>query len=157
MQLPNTNNAPVPEELNSLDFLPDGTVALSNSKTSVNFAFRVYGLTFQANTRLIESGQVLQIAADIGSDPYTADGADLRDSAHALIRASQNIPACRLMISRQKRIYCVGRAHLAEPWTPTTLIAAAAGLLLEVRPYLLVLRDILPKWPADDSAAPALQ
>lgn len=147
MQMPSKMNTPVPDEMSGLDFLADGTVALSNSKTNVEFSFNAYGLTFSANTRLIEAGPVLQIAADIGGDPYTAEGPDLRDSAHAVIRASQNVPACRLMVSRQKRIYCVGRIHVAEPWTPTSLLAAAAGLILEVRPYLLVLRDILPKWP----------
>ena len=145
--MPNTSSNPVPEELLGLDFLPDGTVAISNGKTNVVFSFQAYGLTFSANTRLIDTGPVLQIAADIGSDPYTAEGAALRDHAHAIIRASQGVPACRLMVSRQKRIYCVGRAAISEPWTPTSLLAAAAGLILEVRPYLLVLRDILPKWP----------
>ena len=145
--MPNSSSNPAPDELHGLDFLPDGTVALSNSKTNVAFSFQAYGLTFSANTRLIESGPVLQISADIGSDPYTAEGAELRDSAHAIIRASQGVPACRLMVSRQKRMYCVGRAEITEPWTPTSLLTAAAGLILEVRPYLLVLRDILPKWP----------
>jgi hypothetical protein len=62
------------------------------------------------------------------------------------------------MVSRQKRIYCVGRARLAEPWTPAALLTAAAGLILEARPYLMVLRDILPKWPrAASAASPLLQ
>lgn len=145
--MPTPINTPMPEELSGVDFLPDGTLALSNHKSNVNFSFQAYGLTFAANTRLVEAGPVLQIAADIGGDPYTAEGAEMRDTAHAIIRASHNVPACRLMVSRQKRIYCVGRAHVSEPWKPTTLIAAAAGLLLEIRPYLIVLRDILPRWP----------
>lgn len=158
MQMPNSMTNPVPDELSELDFLADGTLALKNGKGHVEFSFNAYGLNFSCNTRLIETGPILQIAADIGSDPYTAEGADLRDSAHAIIRASQDAPACRLMVSRQKRIYCVGRARLAEPWTPTALLAAAAGLILEVRPYLMVLRDILPKWPqAESAASPLLQ
>lgn len=152
-----TINTPMPDELSGLDFSPDGTVAFSNNKANVAFSFQAYGLTFSANTRLIETGPVLQIAADIGSDPYTAEGAELRDTAHAIIRASHGVPACRLMVSRQKRIYCVGRAHVSEPWTPTTLITAAVGLLLEIRPYLLVLRDVLPKWPNPQAGAGAPQ
>ena len=153
MQMPNSMTNPVPDELSELDFLPDGTIALRNGSGHVEFSFHAYGLNFSCNTRLIEAGPILQIAAEIGSDPYTAEGADLRDSAHAIIRASQDAPACRLMVSRQKRIYCVGRARLAEPWTPTALLTAAAGLILEARPYLMVLRDILPKWPQAASAA----
>jgi hypothetical protein len=145
MPIPMTNQ--VPDELGDVDLLSDGTLALKNGKGHVEFSFSAYGLNFSCNTRLIESGPILQITAEIGCDPYTAEGVHLRDSAHALIRASQEAPACRLMVSRQKRIYCVGRARVAEPWTPTALLTAAASLILEVRPYLLVLRDILPKWP----------
>jgi hypothetical protein len=156
MQMPISMSSPAPEELSDVDFLADGTVALKNGKGHVEFSFSAYGLTFSCNTRLIESGPILQIAAEIGSDPYTADGVHLRDSAHAIIRASQEAPACRLMVSRQKRIYCVGRAHVVQPWTPSALLTAAAGLLLEVRPYLMVLRDILPKWPQNAAGASAL-
>jgi hypothetical protein len=157
MQMPIPMTNPAPEELSDLDFLADGTLALKNGKGHVEFSFGAYGLYFSCNTRLIESGPILQIAAEIGSDPYTAEGSNLRDSAHAVIRASQDAPACRLMVSRQKRIYCVGRARVAEPWTPAALLTAAAGLILEVRPYLMVLRDILPKWPQNAAGAPALQ
>ena len=158
MQMPIPTTNPAPEELSDLDFLADGTLALKNGTGHVEFSFNAYGLNFSCNTRLIEAGPILQIAAEIGSDPYTAEGAHLRDSAHAIIRASQDAPACRLMVSRQKRIYCVGRARLAEPWTPTALLTVAAGLILEARPYLMVLRDILPKWPqAASVASPLLQ
>lgn len=156
MQMPNSMTNPVPTELSELEFLSDGAVALKNGKGHVEFSFNVYGLNFFCNTRLIEGGPILQIAADIGSDPYTAEGAYLRDNAHAVIRASQDAPACRLMVSRQKRIYCVGRARLAEPWTPTALLTAAASLILEVRPYLLVLRETLPKWPQASAPASSL-
>lgn len=153
MQMPIAMSNPIPAELSEVDFLPDGTVALKNGKANVEFSFNAYGLSFSCNTRLIDAGPVLQISAEVGSDPYTAEGADLRDTTHAIIRASQGAPACRLIVSRQKRIYCVGRAHLTEPWTPTALLAAAAGLLLEVRPYLMALRDILPRWPQTGTPA----
>jgi len=65
---------------------------------------------------------------------------------HAIIRSSHTSPSCRLMVSKQKHIYCVGKAHLSETWTPTALLTAAAELVLEARPYLMVLRDVLPRW-----------
>jgi hypothetical protein len=156
MQMPISTTNPAPEELSGVDFLADGTLALKNGKGHVEFSFNAYGLNFSCNTRLIETGPILQITAEIGSDPYTAEGAHLRDSAHAIIRASQDAPACRLMVSRQKRIYCVGRARLAEPWTPTALLTAAADHNQEARPYLMIRRDILPKWPQATSAASPL-
>jgi hypothetical protein len=146
------NRPPAPDEMKELDVLDDGSVALKRERANVAFGFKACGLPFTAETRLTDAGPVLQIAADIGGDPYTAEGAEMREAVHAVIRYSHTSPSCRLMVSKQKRIYCVGKAHLAETWTPTALLTAAAELVLEARPYLMVLRDIMPRW-----AKPALR
>lgn len=138
--------SPGPVELNALDVLADGSVALKQERSNVEFAFKACGLSFSAMARLSDSGPVLQIAANVGGDPYSAEGADMRKAVHAIIRSSHSSPSCRLMVSRQKRIYCVGKARLGESWTPTALLTAAAELVLEARPYLMVLRDVLPRW-----------
>lgn len=141
------NRTATPAELSDVDILSDGSVALNQERTTLEFSFRACSLAFSATTRLVESGPVLQIAADIAGDPYSAEGAEMREAVHAIIRSSQASPSCRLMLSRQKRIFCIGRARLDDIWTPTALLAAAAELILEARPYLMVLRDVLPRWP----------
>ena len=137
---------PAPAELNEVDVLADGSVALKQERSNVEFAFKACGLPFSATTRLTESGPVLEIAANVTGAPYSAEGIEMREAVHAIIRSSQASLHCRLMVSKQKRIYCVGRARLDESWTPTALLTAAAELILEARPYLLVLRDIVPNW-----------
>ncbi len=137
---------PAPAEMNELDVLDDGSVALKRERAKVSFGFRACGLPFSAETRVLEAGPMLQIAAEIGGDPYSVEGVELREAVHAVIRSSHASPSCRLMVSNQKRIYCIGKAHLGEAWTPTALLTAAAELVLEARPYLMVLRDILPRW-----------
>jgi len=140
------NRPPAPAELNELVVLADGSIALKQERASVEFGFKACGLPFSAVTRLTDSGPVLQIAADIGSDPYSVEGVEMREAVHAIIRSSHTSPSCRLMVSKQKRIYCVGKARLGETWTPTALLTVAAELILEARPYLMVLRDVLPRW-----------
>jgi hypothetical protein len=140
------SHPPAPAEMNELDVLDDGSIALKRERSNVAFGFKVCGLPFAAETRLTDTGPVLQIAAQIGGDPYSAEGVELREAVHAIIRSSHASPSCRLMVSKQKRIYCVGKAHLSESWTPTALLTVAAELVLEARPYLMVLRDILPRW-----------
>lgn len=140
------NRPPAPAELDELDVLDDGSIALKRERAHVAFGFRACGLPFSAETRLAETGPVLQIAAEIGGDPYSAEGIEMREAVHAIIRSSHVSPSCRLMVSKQKRIYCVGKANLGETWTPTALLTVAAELVLEARPYLMVLRDILPRW-----------
>jgi hypothetical protein len=139
------NRPPAPAELNELDVLADGSIALKQQRSSVEFAFKACGLAFSAVTRVTDSGPLLQVAADIGGDPYSAEGVEMREAVHAVIRSSHASSSCRLMVSKQKRIYCVGRARLGESWTPTALLTVAAELILEARPYLMVLRDILPR------------
>lgn len=136
----------IPEAMDKLDFLADGTIALTQHRNTLEFAFQACGLRFTATTRMIDSGPVLQIASDIGPDPYSAEGATMRSAAHAVIEASHASPSCRLMVSRQRRIFCVGRARLDSTFTPTSLLTSAVELVLEARPYLSVLRDILPSW-----------
>jgi hypothetical protein len=149
MHLPTVfSQPPLAAELNELDVLEDGSVALKREHANLAFGFRACGLPFSATTRLTESGPVLQVAADIGGDPYSAEGVEIREAVHAIIRSSHASPSCRLMISRQKRIYCVGKGRLDETWTPTAVLTVAAELVLEARPYLLVLRDVLPRWAA---------
>ena len=140
------NHPPAPAELEELDVLDDGSIALKRESSTVQFGFRACGLPFSAATRQTESGPVLEIAAEIAGAPYSAEGIDMRETVHAIIRSSHGSLSCRLMVSKQKRIYCVGKAHLSESWTPTALLTSAAELVLEARPYLLVLRDVLPRW-----------
>jgi hypothetical protein len=140
------NRPPHPAELGEIDVMADGSIALKHEWAGVEFAFRSCGLPFSAVTRVTESGPVLQIAAEVASDPYSVEGAGMREAVHALIRSSHAAPHCRLMVSRRKRIYCVGRTQIGNNWTPSTLLTAAAELILEARPYLMVLRDILPRW-----------
>ena len=147
MNMPTVFNCPsAATELNEVDVLADGSVALKHERTNVEFGFKACGLPFSAVTRQTDTGPVLQIAAEFGSDPYSAEGVEMREAVHAIIRSSHTSPVCRLMVSKQTRIYCVGKAHLSETWTPTALLTAAAELILEARPYLMVLRDILPRW-----------
>ncbi len=147
MNMPSVlNRPPAPEALDELDVLADGSVALKQERANVEFAFKACGLPFSAMTRLTDSGPVLQISANIGGDPYTADGVEMREAVHAVIRSSHMSHSCRLMVSKQKRIYCVGKARLGESWTPTALLTTAVELVLEARPYLMVLRDIMPRW-----------
>ena len=73
-----------------------------------------------------------RVVAILGVSPSLA--ADERSAAHAVIQASHHSPSCRLMVSRQRRIFCVGRARLDSTFTPTSLLTSAVELVLEARP-----------------------
>lgn len=114
----------------------------------VEFHFRYMDVPFSANTRRIQSGPIVQISGEVAPLPYSAEGIAIRRSTMAIIGASQELGHTRLAISKYKTILCVGKAPIEEPWGPVDLIAAAANIVLEVRPYLQMLAEILPAWPA---------
>ncbi len=54
----------------------------------------------------------------------------------------------RLVISKSRWIYCIGKSALPAQWEPRDVIAAATRLVLEVKPYLMMLQEALPSRPA---------
>lgn len=136
-----------PQALDRIQFEQDGSVRVGEHGRPMEFSFAFQGLRFGASTRQIDSGTILQVAADIAPDPYSVEGAALRRSVHAIIDASQVLNSTRLVITKQKRIYCIGKAAIATPAAPRDLLSATVEILLEIKPYLEMLGEILPSWP----------
>ncbi len=136
-----------PEALDHIQFAQDGSVRIGRPGKSIEFAFGYQGLRFGASTRLVEGGTILQVAADIAPDPYTVEGITLRRAVHAVIDASQQLSSSRLIVTRQKRIFCIGKASISSPSTPVDLLSSAIEILLEIKPYLDLLAEVLPSWP----------
>ena len=87
------------------------------------------------------------MVADIAPLPYSAEGVATRRAVVAIIDASQAMSEVRLVISKHRRIYCIGKAMLPTDWEPHDVIAAATRLVLEVKPYLVMLQEALPPRP----------
>lgn len=138
----------LPAEVGHLRLDDEGRLRINRSGGLVEFQFSYMDVPFNANTRRIQSGPVVQISGEVAPLPYSAEGITVRRSTMAIISASEMLEHTRLAISKQKTILCVGKAPIEEPWGPVDLIAAAASLILEVRPYLQMLAEILPAWPA---------
>lgn len=137
----------LPAGVEQLHFDASGTVRIGRGGGLVEFGFRFMDVRFTANTRQIQSGPIIQISGEIAPLPYSAEGITVRRSAIAVIDASQELAHTRLAISKHKTILCVGKAPVVEPWTPIDLIVATASVMLEVKPFLQILAEILPTWP----------
>jgi hypothetical protein len=137
----------LPAGVDQLHFDAAGAVRIGSGGGLVEFAFRFMDIRFSANTRQIQSGPIVQVSGEIAPLPYSAEGIAVRRSTIAIIDASQELAHTRLAISKYKTILCVGKAPVVSPWTPIDLIVAAASVVLEVKPYLQILAEILPSWP----------
>jgi len=134
----------VPPEEPRLHINPDGSLQVGRADGQIEFAFHYLGFPFEANTRPTASGQMVQLSAEIGPVPFSAEGIGVRRAVLAIIDASQLMPEARLVISRHRWIYCIGKGALPPDWQPRHAIAATARLVLEVRPYLIMLSEALP-------------
>jgi hypothetical protein len=140
------------QALDRIQFEQDGSVRVGQAGRPLEFSFAYQGLRFGASTRQIDVGTILQVAADVAPDPYSVEGATLRRSVHAVIEASQFLSYSRLVVTRQKRIFCIGKSIVTAPSSPTDLLSGTVEIMLEIKPYLDMLAEILPNWPRNGSA-----
>lgn len=138
----------LPPEEPRLRINPDGTLQIGRRDGQIEFGFHFLGLSFDANTRPTAAGTVVQLSAEIAPLPFSAEGVATRRAVIAVIEASQALPEARLVISKHRWIYCIGKAALPDAWEPKDVIAAATRLVLEVKPYLVMLQEALPARPA---------
>ena len=108
------------------------------------FTFECLGLRFSASTRVRRTRLWLKLAAKIGPVPYTAESLARRREALAIIRATLALPHGKLGLTRDGHIEVSGEVPLREPFTPVNVVSAAAGLVLEIKPYVTLLGDFVP-------------
>jgi hypothetical protein len=145
--LPLLHAQSIPPDEPRLRLKSDGTLEIGRPGGQIEFSFRFMGRRFEANTRPTASGMVLQLSAEIGPLPYSAEGGGIRSAAFAVIDASHLMDGARLVISQHRWIYCIGKAMLKDGWTRNDAISASVRLMLTAKPYLQMLSDILPKRP----------
>jgi hypothetical protein len=146
--LPLLNLQQLPPEEPRLRINADGSLQIGRKDGQIEFAFNFLGVTFEANTRPTAGGIVVQVAAEIAPLPYSAEGVATRRAVIAIIDASQVMPEARLVVSKSRWIYCIGKAALPGSWEPQDVIIAATRLVLEVKPYLVMLQEALPPRPS---------
>jgi hypothetical protein len=134
----------LPPEEPRLRINADGSLQIGRKDGQIEFAFHYLGLTFEANTRPTAGSTVVQLAAEVAPLPYSAEGVQTRRAVIAIIDASQAMPEARLVVSKSRWIYCIGKSALPTHWEPQDVITAATRLVLEVKPYLAMLQEALP-------------
>jgi hypothetical protein len=144
---PLLNLQQLPPEEPRLRINADGSLQIGRKDGQIEFAFHFLGMTFEANTRPTASGTVVQVSAEIAPLPYSAEGVATRRAVIAILDASQALSDARLVVSKNRWIYCIGKAALPDDWEPKDVIAAATRLVLEVKPYLAMLQEALPPRP----------
>ena len=145
--IPLVHAAGIPPDEPRLRWKSNGSLEIGKPGGQIEFAFNFLGRRFEANTRPTGAGMVLQLSAEIGPLPYSAEGSGIRSAVFAVIDSSQLMEGARLVVSQHRWIYCIGKAMLKADWTRSDVFSASTRLALTAKPYLQMLADILPKRP----------
>jgi hypothetical protein len=134
-----------PLEVNSLFVSADGELNhIDPRERPFGFTFECLGLSFTASTRVRQGKLWLQLAAKVGPVPYTAESADRRRDAVAIMRSASTLPHGRVGVSQDRQIEISGEVRLSEPLTPVHVVSAAAEFVLEIKPYVTLIADFIP-------------
>ncbi len=125
-----------PLEIKSLAVDADGTVTRQAPPSLFVFRFTYLEIPFAARVSENGSDKNLNIEADLGPLPYTAEAPKLRKPLLALLDALKAEGNFRLSLSLQKRIILEGEIPMDAALTPVNIIASLTTLLVHADPYL---------------------
>jgi hypothetical protein len=108
------------------------------------FGFEYAGLPFRAEA-VAGAQPLVRLTADLGRLPYSIEGPELRRGLLRLIAASQDLERGRLFLDQNSMIRL--QAQTAPPGCsasdPVSVIATAVALLLDFRPHLELMAELL--------------
>jgi hypothetical protein len=131
----------LPMRLRRLRVRDDGTMAAAHDRTVQRFRFQWRGVEFVARYRQDGHGARLRYAADMGPLPYAADDPSRNANLRAIVDAAREHLGPVARIRHDRRIILGRRVILAPPVTADRLMATLATELLQVAPYLHLLKS----------------
>jgi hypothetical protein len=130
-----------------LETAQDGTPALTALKAltgegeseELSFTFEYGGFLFAVKALTDQRTTQIRLHANLGSMPYTAENAEARGAAMAVLRSASQALGGRVRLTPRQRILLQEELELDEPLTPVTLMSRTAKLLVLAKPYLELL------------------
>ena len=134
----------IPIEFNSIVVREDGTLERQSPGRPVEFRFVYAGIPFDAHAQYVGNQPVLHLSGEVGPVPYSAESIPVRRASHAVLRASWTLPHSRLVAWPGGRIRAIGKMPLPAPLTPVGIITAVTSMILDLKPYLDLIAELLP-------------
>ncbi len=132
----------LPLEVGIFEVGEDGAVRPRPDGAPLSLAFRYLGIAFEARIEIAGEPR-LRLTAKLGVLPFTAEAPWNRYFVSRLIAKAGQLPRARLALREGNEICIDADMTPPEPRTPAAIMATITALLLEMRPYLEVLRTAL--------------
>jgi hypothetical protein len=132
----------VPFLFDAIAVQPDGAIVHTARKT-LNFSFDYHGANFLAQCRRVYGRFVVTVTADLGPLPFSAESLRARREIQHLIAMGGHGGAPLLTIANDQAIRIESSFDLLQPVSPVVMLTAVTELLLDLKPTLARLSEIL--------------
>jgi hypothetical protein len=134
-------NAISPFETHSIWFGPDGMPSRRDLSSPVTFTFECCGFTFVARAGRQAGSAWLEIEAELGTLPFTAQSRAARGTAIAVLIASKLTDHRYFGVGPDQRIKLSGELPLDPPLTPAVIQTGVTQFVIAVRPIVELLNE----------------
>lgn len=131
-----------PLRVGDIEIDGQGRIRARTDKGPLRFAFAYRGVEFGAEVATGAEPRVT-LSAELGKLPYSMEIGHGRHMIQRILVASARLPHGRIGLSDSDDMRLEAESSPPAPFTPASLMAAVAALLLDFRPYLDLVARVL--------------
>lgn len=128
----------------STDVSLNSALTNKNANKCLDFGFEYRGIPFVVRASAQNQGTDMEIRANLGTLPYTAEDRERRATALAILDTAASDLGGRVRLTNEQRVVMSERYRFDEPLTPAALLTRAVELVLRTKPYLELLALVVP-------------
>ncbi len=131
-----------PLRVGDIEIDGQGRIRARADKGPLRFAFAYRGVEFEAEVATGAAPRV-KLRAELGKLPYSMEIGHDRHTIRRILTASAQLSHGRIDLSDSDDMRIEAETSPPAPFTPASLMAAVAALLLDVQPYLDLVARVL--------------
>lgn len=120
----------------------DGRLRVRKDASPIHFCFAYRGVDFDALMDTAPEADI-SLSAELGKVPYSMETGAGRQLTRRIVEATAGLPGGRIDVSAAQDMSIVATARPPLPLTPASVMATIAALLLDLAPYIDLLRGVI--------------
>lgn len=131
-----------PVKVGEIQIDAQGRIQPRDSTVPLNLTFAYRGIHYHAEVETTSEPRV-RLTADLGKLPFSMEIGAGRHLIRCILNSSARAYYGRINLSQDQDIFLEAESIPPEPFTPVSLMATLTALLLDFRPYLDLLGQVL--------------
>ncbi len=131
-----------PLRVGDIEIDGQGRIRARGDKGPLRFTFAYRGVEFGAEVATGAEPRV-RLSAELGKLPYSMEIGHSRHTIRRILMASAQLPHGRIGLSDSDDMCLEAESSPPSPFTPASIMAVVAALLLDFRPYLDLVARVL--------------